>query len=98
MNKAVSISERQKAQFRISGIHSQVIGVIFGAVSTLVLISWLACNCVSGVTAPGSASHNVALQCKYRFSGKVLESIRGVRAVINLLISPPPDVCRSSSE
>lgn len=69
MNKAFSISEGWKAQFRISGTHSQVIGVVFGAVSTLVLINWLACNCVSGVTAPGSASHNIALQWKYHFSG-----------------------------
>lgn len=32
MNKAVSICEGWKAQFRISGMHTQVIGVIFGAV------------------------------------------------------------------
>lgn len=59
-------------------MHAQVIGVIFGAVSTLVLISWVACDCVSGVTVPGSASCNMALQCKCHFSGKVLKSLRGV--------------------
>lgn len=52
--------------------------MIFGAVGTLMLISWLASNYVSRVTVPGSASHNMALQCKCHFSGKVLKSIRGM--------------------
>lgn len=52
--------------------------MIFGAVGTLMLISWLASNCVSGVIVPGSASHNMALQCKCYLSGKVLKSIRGM--------------------
>lgn len=48
----------------------------FCAVSALVLISWLACNCVSGVAVPGSTANSMALQCKCHFSGKFLKNIR----------------------